>query len=102
MQIRIISDTNETLIGMRLSGIDGVIAKTEADIIRCYNEFTENKDIGLILITEQVDSICKTFFNDIKINSNFPLIAVIPGCNSDGTAISSLEKCVNEAVGVRL
>lgn len=102
MQIKIISDTNETLIGMRLSGIDGVVAKTEDEIIRQYNKIKSEKDVGLILITEQIDSICKTFFNDIKINSNFPLVAVVPGCNSDGTAVSSLEKCVNDAVGVRI
>lgn len=102
MKVRLISDSNDTLIGMRLVGIEGKIAVDKDEIINEFNRLSDDKDVGLVLITENVNAICEEFFTERKLSQSRPLITVIPGYKTDGTAQSSIMKCVNEAIGVKM
>lgn len=102
MKVRLISDSNDTLIGLRLVGIEGTIAAEKEEIINEFKKLSEDKEVGLVLITEKVNALCEDFFTERKLSQSRPLITVIPGYKTDGVAQSSIMKCVNEAIGVKM
>lgn len=102
MLIKLISDNNDTFIGLRLVGVDGVVVRNKADALNAYNDFSKDENVGLILITERINKMCEEFFTDKKLNSKKPLITVIPGDVSIEGGSSSIMKYVNEAIGIKL
>ena len=54
MRMYLISDNTDTLTGMRLAGVDGVIAKEKGTLEKALNEVLKDKNIGIILLTETI------------------------------------------------
>ena len=52
MRMYLISDNTDTLTGMRLAGVDGVIANEKGTLEKALNEVLKDKNIGIILLTE--------------------------------------------------
>ena len=52
MRMFLISDNVDTLTGMRLAGIDGVVVHEKQEIKQALDEVLSQKDIGIILMTE--------------------------------------------------
>ena len=52
MRMYLISDNTDTLTGMRLAGVDGVIANEKETLEKALNEVLKDKNIGIILLTE--------------------------------------------------
>jgi V/A-type H+-transporting ATPase subunit F len=52
MKMYLISDNTDTLTGMRLAGVDGVIANEKGTLEKALNEVLKDKNIGIILLTE--------------------------------------------------
>ena len=79
MRFYLISDNEDTLVGMRLAGIDGVIVHNEEEAQREINKAMENpEEIAVVLIAEKVVDMCSDFVYDLKLNRKRPLI-VDPG-----------------------
>ena len=51
MRMYLISDNTDTLTGMRLAGVDGVIANEKETLEKALNEVLKDKNIGIILLT---------------------------------------------------
>ena len=49
MRMYLISDNTDTLTGMRLAGVDGVIANEKGTLEKALNEVLKDKNIGIIL-----------------------------------------------------
>ena len=54
MRMYLISDNTDTLTGMRLAGVDGVIVKEKETLEKALNESLKDKNIGIILLTESL------------------------------------------------
>ena len=54
MRMFLISDNVDTLTGMRLAGIDGVVVHEKQEIKQALDEVLSQKDIGIILMTEKL------------------------------------------------
>ena len=52
MRMYLISDNTDTLTGMRLAGVDGVIANEKETLEKALNEVLKDKNIGIVLLTE--------------------------------------------------
>lgn len=98
MTARVIADTRDTMIGLRLAGIEGIVARSEEQIKSAYEEYSCDENIALIIITEQIYSQCESYFNEKKALKK-PLLTVIPGCKSEGPA-NAIAKALEEAIGV--
>ena len=48
MRMYLISDNTDTLTGMRLAGVDGVIANEKGTLEKALNEVLKDKNIGII------------------------------------------------------
>ena len=102
MKYYLISDNVDTLMGMRLAGIEGVVVHKEEHINQELKKAIANPDIAVILITETLVSKSSDLIYDLKLNNKQPLIVEIPDRHGNGRTSDSITKYVREAIGVKL
>lgn len=103
MRFYLISDNEDTLVGMRLAGIDGVIVHNEEEAQKEINKAMETpEEIAVVLIAEKVVDMCSDFVYDLKLNRKRPLIVEIPDRSGNGRTKASITRYVREAVGIKI
>lgn len=103
MRFYVISDNEDTLVGLRLAGIDGVIVHDEEQAQREISKAMENpEEIAVVLIAQKVVDLCSEFVYDLKLNRKRPLIVEIPDRNGNGRTKESITRYVREAVGIKI
>ena len=101
MKFFLISDDHDTLVGMRLAGIDGVAALDKREVEEQLALVVDDESVGIVLITEKLAAMAKEQLDDIKLNRKRPLVLTVPDRNgmSGGTSITDY---IREAIGVKL
>lgn len=102
MRFYLISDNNDTRVGMRLAGIEGVVVHEKEETARALTEAMEQDDIAVILITEHLVALCRDLVDDLKLNRSRPLIVEIPDRHGNGRAKDSITRYVREAIGIKI
>lgn len=102
MKFFLISDNVDTKMGMRFSGIEGVVVHTEDEVRKVLTETISRDDIAVILMTEHLVSLCPDIVYDLKLNCKRPLIVEIPDRHGNGRTKDSITRYVQDAIGVKL
>ncbi len=102
MKFYLISDNVDTLMGMHLAGIDGVVVHEEAEVRKTLLETMQRDDVAVILMTERLVGLCPELVYDLKLNRKQPLIVEIPDRHGSGRAKDSITRYVREAIGVKI
>lgn len=103
MRFYLISDNEDTLVGMRLAGIDGVIVHNEEEAQQEILKAMENPaEIAVVLIAQKVVDMSPDFVYDLKLNRKRPLIVEIPDRSGNGRTKASITRYVREAVGIKI
>ena len=102
MKYYLISDNVDTLVGMRLAGIDGVLAHEEPEVKKALEQAIRMPDVAVILMTERLVSLCPDIVYDLKLTRTRPLIVEIPDRHGNGRAKDSIPRYVREAIGVKI
>jgi len=102
MKLFLISDNTDTLMGMRLAGIEGVYCRGKDDTEQEILKAVANPEIGILLITAKLTRLCHDMIVDRKLNYKRPLIEEIPDRHTSKGIMTSLERYVSEAVGIKL
>lgn len=102
MKFYLISDNVDTLMGMRLAGIEGVVVHEEAEVRAELHKAMDMPDVAIILMTETLVSLCPELIYDLKLNRKQPLIVEIPDRHGNGRTKDSITKYVQDAIGVKL
>ncbi|MGI6269428.1 MAG: V-type ATP synthase subunit F [Candidatus Howiella sp.] len=102
MRFMLISNNHDTAVGMRLAGIDGVIAHTKEEVKAALDAAVADEEIGIVLMTEGLGNLCPERVYDIKMNARRPLIVEIPDRHADGRSENSISRYVREAIGVKI
>lgn len=102
MKLFVISDNVDTQIGMRLSGIDGVVVHDKESASLELENVMNRDDIAVVLMTENVIKLIKDLVYDYKLNQKTPLIIEIPDRHGNGRTKDSITKYVEEAIGVKI
>ncbi len=102
MKIYLISDNVDTRTGLRLVGIDGAVVHTHKELKEQLNKVITDKEIGLVLIVENLANKFPDIINDIKLNRKLPLVVEIPDRHGSGRKPDFITNYVKEAIGVRL
>ena len=97
----LLSDNVDTRTGMRLAGIPGVVVHEEEEVISEFKKIFENKNIGIVLITEKLVKLMPEYISEIKMNRHTPLIVQIPDRHGSSDK-NSIMNYVNEAIGLKL
>lgn len=102
MRYFVITDSTDTLVGLRLAGIEGVIARDSAEAHRALAAALEDRGIGVLLLTENLAGLCRDVIDPLKRSAATPLVLEIPDRHSAGRASDSITRYIREAIGVKL
>ena len=102
MKFFLISDNVDTLMGMRLSGIDGVVVHTAEEVRNALKSTMERSDVAVVLMTAALVQLCPELIMDYKLNSRQPLIVEIPDRHGNGRTSDSITKYVHDAIGIKM
>lgn len=102
MKMYLISDNVDTLTGMRLAGVEGVVVHERRELKEALESVMDNKEIGVILLTEKFGREFPEIIDDIKLNRRLPLIIEIPDRHGTGRRPDFITAYVNEAIGLKL
>ena len=98
----LISDNTDTLVGMRLAGITGIVLKTREEALEEFNSCLNNKEIGILILTENIFKLIEEEVMSAKLKNIFPLIVEIPdrtGLKRDSNFITNY---INESIGINI
>ena len=96
MRFYLISDNADTLVGMRLAGIEGELVHEDA-VNRCLAD----EQVGIILITHRLCELCEDFITQTKRSYDKPLIVEIPDRHgSQGS--DSITRYVRDTIGIKI
>ncbi len=102
MKMFLISDNVDTLTGMRLAGIDGIVVHEAWEVEEQLNKIVQNREVGVLLITEKLGDFVGERLDEIKMNYQTPLIVVIPDRHGSQRGVDSITKYVRDAIGLRI
>lgn len=102
MKMFLISDNVDTRTGMRLAGVEGVIVHETQEVREALDQALQDRDIGIILITEKLVKLVEDEITNIKLNYHTPLVVEIPDRHGTGRTPDSITKYVREAIGLRI
>lgn len=102
MKSFLISDNKDTMVAMRLSGISGVILHEKEEIISQIIEVLNDKNIGILILTEAIFEIVQDEVMNIKLKRTYPLIVEIPDRFGQRREANYITRYINESVGVKL
>ena len=102
MRFYLISDNVDTQMGMRLAGIEGVVAHTEPEVTAALDAAFEDESIAVVLMTEKLVKLCHDRVYELKLSRTRPLIIEIPDRHGNSSVSEAISRYVGEAVGIKL
>ena len=102
MRFYVISDNNDTRVGMRLAGIEGTVVHEPEEVNKALKEAMAMEDVAVILMTERLVKMCGPLVDDLKLNRSRPLIVEIPDRHGNGRAKDSITRYVRDAIGIKI
>ena len=98
MKMYLISDNVDTLTGMRLAGVDGIVVHERGALRTAMDD----KEVGVILLTEKFGREFPDLINEIRMERTMPLLIEIPDRHGTGRRKDFITSYVNEAIGLKL
>lgn len=102
MKMYLISDNVDTLTGMRLAGVEGVVVHKREELKTALDNAFKDKDIGILLLTEKFGKDYPDIVNDAKLTHTIPLILDVPDRHGTGRSPNFITDYVNQAIGLKL
>lgn len=101
MKLYLLSDDPDTLIGLRLAGIQGILLSIEDDPIAEIQKISEDEEVGMLLITPNVAKKCGDSLTELK-KKNRPLITEIPDSNPENNQPDGVTDYIRNAIGIKI
>ncbi len=102
MKFYLISDNIDTLIGMRMVGVEGVVVHEKKEVLTVLEQVIHQKEIAIVMITLPLAQMVSDTLNQLKMKISTPLIVEIPTRRSKDDVTKMLDECVASAVGMKL
>lgn len=102
MKMYLISDNIDTLIGMRLAGIEGCVVHEYDETVIAVNKAIEDKELGILLITEKIGDLIHDYVKELKLTLHTPIITEIPDRHGNRDIAGNINSLVQESIGLKL
>ncbi len=102
MKIFLISDNQDTLTGMRLAGIKGVVVHDEYNFKHEFSLAVADKEIAVLILTEKVSRNFDHIVREFRLSNSFPLIVEIPDRHGLERSPDFLTKYIRESIGIKI
>jgi V/A-type H+-transporting ATPase subunit F len=101
MKYSIIGD-EDTVLGFGVVGVSGKIATDPDQAQRAFKAILQDKETGIIIITERVADMIRPIVDKFLFTSSFPLVVEIPDRNGSKPDKPGIREMVNTAIGIKL
>ncbi len=102
MRYFLISDNLDTLAGLRMVGVEGVVVHTPEEVKAALEKAVADESIGLVLVTSLLFRENRNMLFDYKLYRERPLIVEMPDRHSGDNVADDIKKYIAEAVGIRI
>lgn len=102
MRAYLVSDNHDTLVGMRLAGVDGVVVHGREATAAAVEEVLDKKDIAVLVITEKAAALIPEIVQSQREHGDLPILVEIPDRHGSRRGTDFLTKYVREAIGVKM
>jgi V/A-type H+-transporting ATPase subunit F len=92
----------EAVLGFSMAGVHGQEASNAEEINRALDEALKARDIGIVLVTQDVAAMIQPRMDDLKLHSTIPLVVEIPSPAGAPAGQPSLGEVVLRAIGIKL
>jgi V/A-type H+-transporting ATPase subunit F len=101
MDFYVVAD-EDTVVGFRYAGVDGVIVDSAEDAGRELDRLAAEEAELIVIMTERLAYRVQDRINAIRYEGEMPLVVVIPGPEGPDPDAPSLLQMIREAVGIRI
>jgi V/A-type H+-transporting ATPase subunit F len=98
----LISDNHDTLVLLKLAGINGVVVHGTAETSEALSAALAAKDIGILLMTELAAESIPEKVKELRSSGKLPLLVEIPDRHGTRRGADFLTGYIREAIGVKL
>ena len=102
MRCYLISDNDDTQMGMRIAGVEGVVVHKHDEVMDALKKAVSQDDIVTVFITKKLVELCRQEISELKLTLRKPLIVEIPDRHGDSHISETLSRYVSEAVGIKM
>ena len=92
----------EAVLGFSLAGVSGRAATTAAEVNQALDDIQAAKDVGIVLVTQEVAELIPARMEHLKLRSTIPLVVEIPSPKGVPEGQASLGEIVLKAIGIKL
>ena len=92
----------DAVLGFSLAGVHGEAVTTPDEVNQALDHALAAKDVGIILVTQDVARLIKARVEDLKLHSTIPLVVEIPSPEGVSPDEPSLSEVVLRAIGIKL
>ena len=101
MKYSIIGD-EDAVLGFGMVGVSGKVAVNADEARRAFQAMLEDKEAGIIIITEPVADMIRSIVDKYLFTESFPLIVEIPDRGGSMEGRPGIREMVNAAIGLKL
>jgi V/A-type H+-transporting ATPase subunit F len=92
----------EAVLGFSLAGVSGRVATNAAEVNQALDDVQASKDVGIVLVTQDVAQMIPARMEHLKLRSTIPLVVEIPSQGGAPEGQESLGEIVLRAIGIKL
>ena len=101
MKILVIGN-EEAVLGFSLAGVQGEVVTTAEETNQALDQALTSKDIGIILVTQEVSGLIQARMDNLQLRSTIPLVVEIPGPGGVSPDQPTLSDVILRAIGVKI
>ncbi len=101
MKSFLICNDQETLVGMRLAGVQGVILNKKEEVLDLIDQKIKDNETGIIIITRAIMQLAEKDIMAIKLKSKYTLIVEIPGAGLEYEN-DYITRHIRESIGIKI
>ena len=102
MKFFLISDNTDTQMGLRLAGIEGVVAHTRDEVLAELNKAIADDSIAIVLMTTLAINTAPVEIAELKLKLSKPLIVEIPDRHGSAKIGETIDAYISEAIGIKI
>lgn len=92
----------EAVLGFSLAGVNGRAVSSAQEADKALDEVLAAKDIGIVLVTQDIAQLLPERIEHLKLHSTIPLVVEIPSPAGVPEDQPSLSEVVLKAIGIKL
>jgi V/A-type H+-transporting ATPase subunit F len=92
----------DTVLGFGMVGVRGKTVSDPAEAQSALEEAIEQKEVGIIIITERAAELIRPRVDQLIFTHAFPLIVEIPDRTGKIEGKPGLRQTVNQAIGIKI